>query len=148
MKQAFGKKWHQAPYDERQSWGEILLTPSLIFSPAITALLDAGCHLKGIAHITGGGIEDNFKRVLKTNQLGAVLDHLFAPLPVMQALQKLGNIPDDKAYLYWNMGNGMLITIDEREANKVLKILETAGYAAKIAGLVTGEEGVVELLNC
>lgn len=148
MQATFGDTWHTEAYSDTQTWGEALLTPSLIFAPAITALLDAGCLLKGIAHITGGGIEDNLKRVLKTKQLGAVLDNLYEPLPVMKALQKLGNIPNEKAYLYWNMGNGMLMAVAENEVEKVLKTLEAKGYEAQVAGRLTAESGVVELKNC
>ena len=84
----------------------------------MAALLDAGLPLHGVAHITGGGVADNFSRVLK-NGLGAVLDNLFAPLPAMQRLCELGDIDAETAYLYWNMGTGMLLVTEEAAAAAV-----------------------------
>jgi len=84
MQASFGDNWHNEAYSETQTWGEVLLTPSLIFTPVITKMIKTGVKLSGVAHITGGGIIDNFQRVLKANSLGANLDNLFEPLEVMQ----------------------------------------------------------------
>ncbi len=137
MKENFGEKWHLEKYDENLSWGEKLLTPSLIYSPGINQIIREGFIPKGIAHITGGGIFDNLRRVLKMKEYGAVLNGLFEPLPEMKKLQKLGNIEDEKAYLWWNMGNGMLLISDKKEAPGLIEILEKEGYEAKAAGFVT-----------
>ena len=127
--------------DEAKTWGEALLAPSLIYSPGITALLDAGLPLHGIAHITGGGLADNFQRVLK-NGLGAVLDNLFEPLPAMRRLLEIGEIPAETAYLYWNMGTGMLLVTEEASAAAVVASLHASGYDAQVAGHLTAESGV------
>jgi len=85
LQRLFGDNWHNAPYDGNEelgmrneefpndnssflipnsslpkTWGEALLAPSLIYAPALTAVLDAGLPLRGAAHITGGGVADNF----------------------------------------------------------------------------------------
>ena len=140
----FGENWHEAPYDgpdQYANWGEALLAPSLIYSPGVAALLDAGLPLHGIAHITGGGVADNFQRVLK-NGLGAVLDNLFEPLPSMQRLCEIGGIDAETAYLYWNMGTGMLIVTEEASAAAVVASLQASGYSAQVAGYLTAEPGV------
>lgn len=139
MRESFGDTWHLAKYDETKNWGEALLTPSLVFSPAIAQVLSDGISIKGIAHITGGGIADNFSRVLKNNQLGADLTSLFEPHEVMNKLYDLGNLPAEKAYLYWNMGNGMLFVVDNDDVDAALASLQTVGYEAQIAGTVTSE---------
>ena len=123
------------------TWGEVLLAPSLIYSPGVARVLDAGLPLHGVAHITGGGIADNFQRVLK-NGVGAVLDNLFEPLPAMQRLAELADIAPADAYLYWNMGNGMLLVTEEATAEAVLTELQAAGYHAQLAGRITAEPGV------
>ena len=123
------------------SWGQALLAPSLIYSPGIAALLDAGLPLHGVAHITGGGLADNFQRVLK-NGLGAVLDNLFEPLPAMQRLMEIGDISAETAYLYWNMGTGMLLVTEEASAAAVVASLQASGYEAQVAGHLTAESGV------
>ena len=140
----FGENWHDAPYDgpdQYANWGEALLAPSLIYSPGVAALLDAGLPLHGVAHITGGGVADNFKRVLK-NGLGAVLDNLFEPLPSMQRLMELGDLSPETAYLYWNMGTGMLLVTEEASAAAVVASLRASGYSAQVAGHLTAESGV------
>jgi phosphoribosylformylglycinamidine cyclo-ligase len=142
MTEQFGDDWHTAKYNETTTWGEALLTPSRIFSPVICQLLDSGFHLKGIAHITGGGIRGNLERVLKVNRFGAILDNLFEPLEVMQKIQEVGNISLETAYKYWNMGNGMLVVVDKTETDSVLQKIEDAGYEAKAAGEVVSGQNI------
>ncbi len=137
MQKSFGDKWHSEPYSETKTWGQILLTPSLIYSPLINQLIKDDLFPTGIVHITGGGIEDNFQRLLKVNQLGAELTNLFEPLPVMERVVSLGKVPRDKAYLYWNMGNGMLLTCKEKDAAAILETAASKKYAAKIAGTIS-----------
>ncbi|MBT2558903.1 hypothetical protein J7E24_13995 [Hymenobacter sp. ISL-91] len=182
LTQAFGEKWHLAPYGELgilnfelgiaggesgnvgvtkatdaasqssdtaeefkiphpKTWGEVMLAPSLIYSPGVATVLDAGLPLHAAAHITGGGLADNFKRVLK-NGVGAELSNLFEPLPAMQQLADLAGITPQEAYLYWNMGNGMLLVTDEAQADAVVASLRGSGYRAQVAGRITAEPGV------
>lgn len=144
LQQHFGDEWHNAPYDKHQTWGEVLLTPSVIYAPLIAQLLDQGIAIGGIAHITGGGIADNFRRVLKAKQLGAELDNLFAPHPFMTQLQQYGNINAEKAYLWWNMGNGMLLTVSPDHADRALQSIaqHLNGYQAQAAGRITNQERI------
>ncbi|MCR5887455.1 AIR synthase related protein [Hymenobacter sp. J193] len=164
LTKAFGEKWHEAPYggiknaelrtneggannqqlttDSAKTWGEVMLAPSLIYSPGVAAVLDAGLSLHAAAHITGGGIADNFKRVLK-NGVGAELTNLFEPLPAMRQLAELAGITPTEAYLYWNMGNGMLLVTDEDQAEAVVGALRSHGYQAQVAGRITQETDVV-----
>ena len=142
MSEQFGAEWHTAHYDGTTTWGEALLVPARIFSPAICHLLDAGFDLKGIAHITGGGIAGNFQRVLKVNTLGATLNNLFEPLTVIRKVMELGDISPERAYTYWNMGNGMLCVVDSSEVNAVLESLAGIGYNAQQAGIIRAEPGI------
>ena len=142
MQGAFGDEWHNEKYSEEQTWGEVLLTPSLIYCPLINKIISNGIIPKGTAHITGGGIADNFRRVLKSTNSGAVLNNLFEPLDMMKAVMKLGNIKPEDAYLYWNMGNGMLTIVEESEADKVLELAATNGYMARKAGYITQKSDI------
>ncbi|QQS28803.1 MAG: phosphoribosylformylglycinamidine cyclo-ligase [Sphingobacteriales bacterium] len=139
----FGDNWHTENYSEEKTWGEVLLTPSLIFAPTITRALDADIHIKGIAHITGGGIADNFRRVLKVNQLGAHFHNLFPPHDFMTQLMQLGKLTLQQAYLYWNMGNGMLVVVPNSMAEKSLEVLQTGEYKAQIAGHITSKKRIL-----
>jgi len=128
--------------DDTRTWGEVLLTPSWIYSPMICTLLDAGFQLKGIAHITGGGLVGNFERITEVTGVGAVLDNLFEPLEMMQKLMGLGKISPETAYKYWNMGNGMLFVVDKSEVHPILQKIEASGYTAKAAGKITSEKKI------
>jgi phosphoribosylformylglycinamidine cyclo-ligase len=142
MQENFGDQWHKVSYDNNLTWGEVLLTPSLIYAPFITELIKNKVELTGIAHITGGGVFDNFRRVLKVNNVGANLDHLFEPLAFMKKVQEMGNVSNEDAYLWWNMGNGMLFIADEKYEKSILEKAEQMQYECKVAGSITAENSI------
>jgi len=132
--QAFGPRWHEAPYGDGKTWGEIALTPSKLFTPAILELIDRGVSLRGVGHITGGGIPSKFGRVLKRSGLGARLDHLFEPQDFMKKLLEMGKVDFETGYRQWNMGNAMLVVVPPEEAAPTLSILSARGHSAQVAG--------------
>lgn len=138
---ALGDDWHQAPFDEERTWGEVVLTPSLITSPLVVTLLAQGLRPHGIAHVTGGGTAENLARSL--NGCGTVLDSLFQPHPVMLRLQELGGIEEAEAYRLWNMGQALLLVMDPGQAEGVLETAEELGYSARLAGRVTESPEVI-----
>ena len=137
LQENFGDEWHKTAYDDKTTWGEKMLTPSLIYAPVINRIIANNLIPKGMAHITGGGIFDNLRRVLKMTDTGAVLDNIFAPLPEMLRIQKLGKVTDEEAYLWWNMGNGMLLVVDSGDAEEIVREVRQAGYECQIAGRIT-----------
>jgi len=139
----FGPEWHTARYDQTQSWGEVVLTSSLIYTPLIIDLIKEDYVIHGISHITGGGIADNFSRVLKANRLGARLTSLFEPQPFMKTLQHLGKIEEEQAYLLWNMGNGMLLVCAAQDSARIINRINQPGiYQACLAGEIIEEQAV------
>jgi len=138
LEKEFGPRWVERPYDSRRSWGEVVLTPSLIYTPLLVDLFggvgeEPRAAVKGAAHITGGGIPGNLPRVLPQG-LGAYVD--IEPHEPMLRLQELGEVEDREAYRVWNMGAGfLLITNDDR----VLELAEGHGIAAQVVGEVIGE---------
>ncbi len=144
MWENFGEEWHNEKYDEDNTWGEILLSPSLIYTPLIADLLRNGIVLKGVAHITGGGIVDNFKRVLKSSAAGgARFDHLCEPYPFMIKAQQLGGVEEAQAYRIWNMGNGMMLAIDPESENRALSLINENGYEAQTGGEIIAENKII-----
>jgi phosphoribosylformylglycinamidine cyclo-ligase len=137
MRENLGDEWHNAEYSSGKTWGGMLIAPSLIYSPVICDVLSEGFKIKGIAHITGGGIKDNFRRVLKASGCGAVIDNLFEPLEVMKRVRNLGKISNEKAYLYWNMGNGMLLVVNNNEWSDIVEFVHSKDYEVKKAGEIT-----------
>lgn len=148
LKEKFGPDWHLKPYDENNSWGEIILTPSKIFYSAVIELHGRFkqpkiAELKGIAHITGGGIKGNLSRILPKG-LGAKLDNLFDPHPVILKLQEYGNVSDQEAYKTWNMGTGMLIV--SRDTQIVIDTMKKHNIEAQIVGQIT-DSGQIEITS-
>ena len=136
MESTFGPVWHEAPYDDLRSWGSILLTPSRIYARIVSDIVEDGCILSGIAHITGGGIGDNLRRVLAPEAFGAVLGDILTPHDFMVTLQRLGDVPETDAYRWWNMGCGMLIVAPAGEVTGLVHAFEENGLRAREAGRI------------
>ncbi len=92
-----------------RSVAEVLLAPHTNYVAPIRALLDAGLPIRGMAHITGGGLTENVPRVLPEG-LGATVDRAtWTPPPVFGMMQRLGNIPDAEMLRAFNMGVGLVL---------------------------------------
>ncbi len=143
MQAKFGDNWHEQSDEQTgKSWGETLLSPSLICAPAIVKCLDAGVVPKGIAHITGGGLADNLRRVLKHSGLGALMNDLFAPHHSMTQLQEWGELSNEQAYLYWNMGHAMIAILDNDQIEKAQSVLSDTDYETKVIGHIIAEKSI------
>ncbi len=88
---------------------DALLAPHTNYVAPVRALLEAGVPVKGMAHITGGGLTENVPRILPQG-LGVVIDRsTWTPQPVFTMMQHLGNIPDAEMFRAFNMGVGLVI---------------------------------------
>lgn len=149
MTEKFGEDWHTAMYDDNKTWGEVLIAPSIIYTRAITGLVERNCIPTGIAHITGGGLADNLGRALKASGMGAELSNIFEPAEFVQRLQELGNITEEQAYRIWNMGNGMLVMVRPEESDAAIIHLAEMGFEAQVAGCILPEAGItIETKGC
>lgn len=145
LKNAYGEKWHKKRFGNR-TWGDIALAPSVIYHGALLSLLGrfsekSKVEIKGIAHITGGGLPGNAPRMFGKKKLGILFDQLPQPPAAMRALQKLGGVSDREAYETWNMGVGMVLVA--ASTSKTLQLLHKAGLKARIVGRVTKKPGVL-----
>ena len=120
-----------------------LLEPHRSYLPLIRPILPAGL-IKGMAHITGGGITDNLPRIFPKGT-GARIDRsAWQVPPLFQWLQRTGKVPDDDMLRTFNMGLGLIIACADDAADRVLAELAAAGepHATRV-GRVTGDgEGV------
>lgn len=132
--------WHKAHPDLAGSPGDALLAPHRCYLREIEALRKAGLDLRGLAHITGGGVVDNLPRILLTG-CGAVIRHGMWPiLPIFSLIQKLGEVSDAEMFRVFNMGMGMLLILP---ANQVKQAQETLSTASFIVGeVVAGQTGI------
>jgi phosphoribosylformylglycinamidine cyclo-ligase len=91
------------------SLADVLLKPHANYVMAIRRILDAGIPVKGMAHITGGGLVENVPRILPEG-LGALIDRrTWTPQPIFTLMQKIGNIEDLEMHRTFNMGVGLVI---------------------------------------
>jgi phosphoribosylformylglycinamidine cyclo-ligase len=123
--------------------GEALLAPHLSYLPSIRPLL-AQSVIKGMAHITGGGITENLPRILPDG-CGAEIDtDAWEPLPVFRVLQARGGIVDDEMFRAFNMGIGLIVACAASDADGVLDALVRSGQprARRIGSVVRGDGGV------
>lgn len=103
-----------------------LLTPTRIYVKPVLALLQS-VKVKGLAHITGGGLTENVPRVLKDN-LTAVMRRSAWPMPeVFQWLQNHGKISDDEMARTFNCGIGMVLIVSPADADRAVAFLTEAG---------------------
>lgn len=88
---------------------DVLLEPHANYVAPIRRALDAGIPIKGMAHITGGGLIENTPRVLPEG-LGAVIDRAtWKPQPIFTWMQKLGRVGDEEMHRVFNMGIGLVV---------------------------------------
>jgi phosphoribosylformylglycinamidine cyclo-ligase len=140
LSKKFGEDWAQEMYDDEQTWGQVTLTPSVIYSNFVLDLhgrykQEAKVELKGVVHVTGGGIPGNLPRVLNKKQLGAHLHNLPKPQRAMIKVAEMGGVAIDEAYRTWNMGTGMFLISNDTE--KILELAAQHGIEAQVAGEVT-----------
>jgi phosphoribosylformylglycinamidine cyclo-ligase len=129
------------------SLGDELLRPTRIYVKAFNAL-KTRVEIKGMAHITGGGIDGNLPRVFPRG-VGAVLKNGSWPIhPVFELIRKSGNVPDKDMKKTFNMGVGFIIIVDEKKKGKTIEILEKNNFNSHLIGRIErGVEGVIYAKN-
>ena len=119
-------EWTEAaPFDESRTLGEAFLEPTAIYVADVLPLAKAG-HLKGIAHITGGGLTDNVPRALPAH-LRPIYDNATLAFPPLFAwLQEAGELSDAAMYQTFNCGIGLVMVAAPKDAQPVLDTLPAA----------------------
>lgn len=98
--------------------GAALLEEHRSYLPAMDGLLDTG-RIKGLAHITGGGLLENIPRILPSGTSVAIARGTWPVLPVFTLMQQLGHIPDSEMYRTFNMGVGLVIICAAEDAEAI-----------------------------
>ena len=123
--------------------GEALLAPTKIYVKALSAVREAGIDIHGCCHITGGGFYENIPRMLKEGIHARIEKNSYPIPPVFSLLAQKGAIEEQVMYNTYNMGIGMILAVDERDADRTIKALEEAKETAYVVGTAAaGEKGV------
>jgi phosphoribosylformylglycinamidine cyclo-ligase len=124
-----------AEFDDGKTLGAMLLEPTRIYVKTVLALLQQ-VPVKGIAHITGGGITENVPRVLPEGCAAALSRKSWKLPPIFQWLQKQGGVARDELYRTFNCGVGMVLVVAEENLDEALTFLRAAGETAWRIGAI------------
>ena len=121
--------------------GEVLLTPTAIYVKPVLALMDE-VDVHGVAHITGGGFDENIPRILPEG-LGVEIElGSWKVLPVFDLLEKYGKLPRREMFNIFNMGIGMVVAVSAADADRAVASLKASGIDASVIGKVVKGTGV------
>jgi len=126
--------------------GDVLLAPHRSYLPLIKPFFDRQS-MKGLAHVTGGGITDNLPRVLPDGCAAEIDRQAWTVPPIFRVLQQRGDITDAEMFRTFNMGIGLVIVCASREADRIINTLSRAGEpnAIRIGFVVSGDRTVTYL---
>jgi len=125
-----------------QRWGKILLTPTRIYVKEVLALLShprLGPAVKAIAHITGGGFQDNLPRVVPKDLSIRIRPSSWPRPPVFQEIQKRSKLPIDEMFRTFNMGVGLVLVVAKEATRDIQQFI---GTSYEIGALEQGKGGV------
>jgi phosphoribosylformylglycinamidine cyclo-ligase len=122
------------------SVADALLEPTVIYVRAVLALLRSGAAVRGLAHITGGGL-DNLLRL--NADVGFALDDPLPVPPVFGLVQELGGVSDAEMWDVFNMGCGFVCAVPAAEADAAAALLAAHHPGARRIGSVMGESGQI-----
>ncbi|UMZ74538.1 phosphoribosylformylglycinamidine cyclo-ligase [Natranaerofaba carboxydovora] len=124
--------------------GEELLEPTRIYVKEVGSLLNEDIEIKGMAHITGGGLVENISRILPEG-LAAFLDESSWEEPsIFNLIQKEGNISKQEMRRTFNLGIGFVLILGAGEAKKAMDLFASSNEEANIIGKVMPKENIEE----
>ena len=127
--------------------GDYLLTPTRIYVKQVLEVIKK-TEVHGVAHITGGGFDENIPRILKEGMGIHIVEGTWPILPVFKFLEKYGNVPHREMFNIYNMGIGMVLAMPKEEAPFAIEVLSKFGDKAYVIGEITDKPGVdIELVK-
>lgn len=131
-------------YDELgKTVGEALIAPTRIYVNALKNVAKAGVQINGCSHITGGGFYENIPRMLPEGVKAIVKKDSYKVPAIFELLAKKGGIEEEMMYNTFNMGLGMIISINPADVDVAMKAIEAAGDTCYVVGSVeAGDKGV------
>lgn len=132
--------------DLGETLGEALLRPTKIYAKACDAVLPQ-FDVKGIVHITGGGFYENIPRILPEGTAVSINTDTWEIPKIFSYIEKCGNIDKREMFSTYNMGVGMMMVVDEKDADTVVAVLTKAGEKASIIGEIIHDNGEKVVVN-
>jgi phosphoribosylformylglycinamidine cyclo-ligase len=126
------------------SLADELLEPSVVYAPGVNALV-RDADVRGVAHITGGGIPGNLRRILPSSVDAVVRRGAWESPRIFNEIQDLGGVSDEEMERVFNLGIGMIVAVPPADAFRSLDLLRTHGFRAVEIGEVVPGGGHVRI---
>ena len=126
-----------------KSVGLTLLEPHINYTNHVFAILNAGINVKGIAHITGGGLVENIPRILPDGCGVEIQKGSWPSVPVFDVMQSMGDVDEDEMFRVFNMGIGMTFVVSPDDVSTVKDVLKYLTEVCEIGFIVSGKNKVV-----
>ena len=125
-----------------ETFGEALLRPHLSYHKNVLSVKHL---IKGVAHITGGGIYENLPRVLPKHMSAVVNASLWEKPPLFDLIQTKGDININEMYRVYNMGIGMILISDKDNVSEILNILDESFIIGEV--IPKEDQHLVKIIN-
>ena len=129
-----------APFKKDEKLGSALLTPTRIYVKPLLKALSATT-IKGLAHVTGGGLVDNVPRMLPASLTAAIDATAWSLPPVFAWLKKTGNVTAAEMARAFNCGVGMVVVVGKESEGAVREVLEKEGETVYRIGELRAKRG-------
>ena len=124
-----------APFDGERSLADCIMAPTRIYVKPLLALMQH-ITVKGMAHITGGGLLENIPRVLPENVTAVLNGSSWHTPKLFHWLREQGNVARQEMYRTFNCGIGMVVVVNQRDAASALSQLKASGETAWVIGTI------------
>ncbi|GAB3263865.1 phosphoribosylformylglycinamidine cyclo-ligase [Chitinimonas naiadis] len=131
---------YTAPFDGGRSLADVVMAPTRLYVKPLLKLM-AELPVKGMAHITGGGITENVPRVLPANTVAQIDAKSWALPKLFQWLQAQGNVETQEMYRTFNCGIGMVVIVAAEHAEQAIASLSAEGETVYRIGAVRERQG-------
>ena len=131
-------------YDELGgTLGETLIAPTKIYVKALKSVKDSGVTIKACSHVTGGGFYENIPRMLPDGVKAVIKKDSYEVPAIFKLLAEKGGIEEEMMYNTYNMGIGMVLSVDPSNVDTAMKAVREAGEIPYVIGYTeAGEKGV------
>ena len=116
------------------SIGLTLLEPHINYTNQVFGVLDKEIEVKGVAHITGGGLVENIPRILPDGCDVEIHKGSWPSVPIFNVMQSIGNVDENEMYRAFNMGIGMIIIAAPDQVNSIKKLIDVHEIGFVLAG--------------
>ena len=122
-----------------QPFADALIAPTRIYVKSLLKLMES-VTVKGMAHITGGGLTGNVPRVLPENVTAVIRKSAWTLPPLFQWLQAQGQVADEEMHRVFNCGIGMIVVVTAADAAKATEVLKVAGETVYTLGRIEARQ--------